>query len=291
MSGWQLQGQFAVDEPFALAAEFDEVLDGAQFDAVLATKGSEVREPGHVAVGGQNLANNGRFLETRQSGQIDTSFGVSRPNEYAAIAGPQAGDVAFAPDQVIGCRPIVNRDLNRARPIECGSASSDAGAGVDIGRERRGLGIDITAGHWFQVQTVADGGRHRQTDEASGMVQHEVYALGSDFLGGDYKVALILAVLVIHEHNHSAGAQFVEGFFDGAKVFGMLGHACLAVWESLDRESGSWPLFAGAEEIVFSIWAYSFRRCYSSTHKLITPHPQPSPRVLGQASKDASPLM
>ena len=38
--------------------------------------------------------------------------------------------------------------------------------------------------------------------------------LGRDALGGDDQIAFVLAVLVIHHHDHAAGANLVENVFD-----------------------------------------------------------------------------
>ena len=49
-------------------------------------------------------------------------------------------------------------------------------------------------------------------------------ACGRDGLGGHHEVALVLAVLVVHQDDHPAGAEFVEGLVDGAEAFGRAGH-------------------------------------------------------------------
>jgi hypothetical protein len=44
--------------------------------------------------------------------------------------------------------------------------------------------------------------------------RHEVDRFGSDFLCRHAKIAFVLAVLVIHENDHSTTSDFVDGFFN-----------------------------------------------------------------------------
>jgi hypothetical protein len=39
--------------------------------------------------------------------------------------------------------------------------------------------------------------------------------LGRDALGGDAEIALVLAILVVHEDDHAAGTDLVERLLDG----------------------------------------------------------------------------
>ena len=50
----------------------------------------------------------------------------------------------------------------------------------------------------------------RQADQAAAVLGHEVDGLGRDLLGGHGQVALVLAVLVVDEDDHLAGADVVE---------------------------------------------------------------------------------
>ncbi len=54
----------------------------------------------------------------------------------------------------------------------------------------------------------------READEAAAVAGHEVDGLGSDVLGGQGEVALVLAVLVVDDDDHAAGADFGEGAGD-----------------------------------------------------------------------------
>ena len=55
----------------------------------------------------------------------------------------------------------------------------------------------------------------READEPAAVRGHEVDVLGRDALGGDAEVALVLAILVVHEDDHATGADFLQRLFDG----------------------------------------------------------------------------
>ena len=48
---WQFDRQFTADQPLALPAELDEILDGTHLQTMLFGKRTQVRQPGHRAVG------------------------------------------------------------------------------------------------------------------------------------------------------------------------------------------------------------------------------------------------
>ena len=54
----------------------------------------------------------------------------------------------------------------------------------------------------------------RQADEAAAVLGHEVDGLGRDLLGGHDEVALVLAILVVDEDDHLAGADVVDRALD-----------------------------------------------------------------------------
>ena len=53
---------------------------------------------------------------------------------------------------------FVDGHLHGTGAVERRDAGGDAGAGVDVGRERRGRGVEIVAGQRVEVQPVADAG-------------------------------------------------------------------------------------------------------------------------------------
>ena len=220
----QLQGQLPVNQPFALAAILDQVLDGAHLQSVRAAEVAQVRQASHGAVGIDDLADHGRFLQSGEAGQVDAALGVAGTDEHAALAGPQSGYVPLAADEVIGRRIVVNGDLDGAGPIERRGAGGDAGDGVDVRREGRGRGVDVAAGQRIEVQPIADRRRHGQADQAAGVPHHEVDRFGRHLFGSDHQVALVLAIGVVDEDDHPPLPKLVKSSLNGAESFSVVRH-------------------------------------------------------------------
>jgi hypothetical protein len=56
------------------------------------------------------------------------------------------------------------------------------------------------------------GGRQRKADEASAVFGHEVNSVGCGHLRGDDKIAFVLAIFRIDEHDHAPVLQFLDNF-------------------------------------------------------------------------------
>ena len=55
---------------------------------------------------------------------------------------------------------------------------------------------------------------HREADQAARVGRHEVDVLGRDELGGEHEVALVLAIFVVDEDHHLAGADVFQRALD-----------------------------------------------------------------------------
>ena len=58
---------------------------------------------------------------------------------------------------------------------------------------------------------------HGETDQPASMLGHEVDGLGRDLLGGHGQIAFVLAVFVVDDNDHAAGADFLQRGFDIAE--------------------------------------------------------------------------
>ena len=56
--------------------------------------------------------------------------------------------------------------------------------------------------------------REREAYQSPPIARHEIHVLGADPLGGHDEVALVLAILVIHDDGHLALAQIREDLVD-----------------------------------------------------------------------------
>ena len=88
-------------------------------------------------------------------------------------------------------------------------------AGIDGFAEGGPVGGGIVVGHGAEAQVVAALAGERDADQAPAVLGHEVDLLGVDFLRRDGEVTFVFAVLVVHDDNHAALADFLDGFFDG----------------------------------------------------------------------------
>ncbi len=61
---------------------------------------------------------------------------------------------------------------------------------------------------------------HGEADQAASMLGHEVDGFGRDLLGGERDVAFVLAVLVVDDDDHAAGADLLDGSGNVGKGLG-----------------------------------------------------------------------
>ena len=65
----------------------------------------------------------------------------------------------------------------------------------------------VARGHRRQVQALAALAGQRQADQAAAEARHEVDGLGRDVVGRQHQVAFVLAVFLIDQDDHAAGAH------------------------------------------------------------------------------------
>ena len=106
-------------------------------------------------------------------------------------------------------RRRVGRDPDRGRAI--GGAHSGRHAkprcGIDRDRERRLVTLGVLIRLRREVHLVGALARQRHADEATRLAQHEIDHRRSDLLRRADEIALVLAVLVIGNHDELARAQ------------------------------------------------------------------------------------
>ena len=88
-----------------------------------------------------------------------------------------------------------------------------ADRGGERGAERR----LVVAHHHVEAEPLDTVGRHRQANQAARVFGHEVDEFGGGLLSRHAEVALIFALLVIHQDDHMAAAGFLERFLDRNK--------------------------------------------------------------------------
>ncbi len=192
----------------------DQVGDGADLQPVLLGEQLELRPAGHGAVVVHDLADHAAGLEPGHARQVTGSLGVAGTRQHAARLRHQRKDVAGA-DDVLGLGVLRHRGLHGTGAVSRGNAGGHAFGGLDGNGELGAEARAVARRHQRQLEQLAAFAGHGHADQAAGEARHEIDVLGGDALGGDNDVALVLAVLVIHEDDHLAGADVFDQFFSG----------------------------------------------------------------------------
>ena len=141
----------------------------------------------------------------------DGGLGVAGAHQDAAVAGAQRVDMARATQLVgLGLRvgegadgagAVVHRHTRSAAVLKVVDSDGEGGA------EERRVVVHLHVELQLVAALLGDGG----AEHAAAVLEHEVDMLGGDFLGGHDKVALVLAVLVVHNDNEFTIAEILDG--------------------------------------------------------------------------------
>ena len=200
----------AEDVALVLETVADELGDGEHFEAVFAAEAGEVGHAGHGSVVVHDFADDSGGDEARHASEVDGGFGLAGANEDSAAAGAKREDMAGAGEVVRGGARI-NGDLDGAGAVVGGDSGGDTFARFDSFSKCGAEAGGVLVGHGAEAEVVSALLGEGKADEASSVTGHEVDGLGSDELGGKSEVAFILAVLVVDNDDHAAGADFFQG--------------------------------------------------------------------------------
>jgi hypothetical protein len=194
-----------------LAAVMDQVGDGADLQLVFATEFDQVGQARHAAIVFHDLADHRGRRQAGQFGEVAAGFGMAGTHQHAALDRLQRKDMAGLHDVR---RPGVarHRGLDGGGAVGRGNAGGDAFGGFDRYGEVGAVGSAVTGSHHRQVELLAAFLGQRQADQAAAVFGHEVDGFGSDELGGEHQVALVLAVFLVDQDDHAAGAQLGDDF-------------------------------------------------------------------------------
>ena len=212
----------ADDVALVAQAVADELGNGEDLEAVFAAEGDEVGDARHFAVVAHDFANNAGGGEAGHAGEIDGGLGLAGADQDAAAARAQREDVAGTGEVGRGGAGI-DGGADGAGAVGGRDAGGDALASFDGLSERGAEARGVLLRHGEEAQIVGALLSEGEADEAAAVAGHEVDGLGGDVLGGQGKVALVLAVLVIDHDHHAAGPDFGEGAGDVGE--GRLGSA------------------------------------------------------------------
>src|SRR6185295_17112268 len=99
------------------------------------------------------------------------------------------------------------RDADRERAVVRRNAGGDALGGFDGVGEVGAVARAVFAHHRLQAEPRRVRAGERHADQAAAVGGEEIYLLRGDEIRGKDEVALVLAVLVVDQHDDIAGAQ------------------------------------------------------------------------------------
>ena len=201
----------ALHERVFLQPVGNEVADGNQFHVVLLGKLGELRQSCHRTVLVHNLHQGTHGAQSCQSAEIHGSLRVSGALQHAVVLCIERVDVSGTAEG-LRCRFRIG---------EC----TDGGGAV-IGRHTGGASFQFIDGdgerctqhggvvhHLMrEVEFLAAFLCHGYTEHAACLFQHEVHHFGGDLLCGADKVALVLAVFVVHHDDKLTFPEVIKGF-------------------------------------------------------------------------------
>src|SRR5438128_1406470 len=222
--GGQLRGGGAPDQLLLVDAVLDEVLDRDALEPVPPAQGEEVGHPRHASLVVEDLADDAGRVATGQPRQVDGGFRVAGPSQDAPRHRAQGKDVP-RPGQAIGAGGRAHQGADGHRPVIGGDAGRHPAPGVHADREGGAEGGGVVAHHHGDLQLVETLGEHGHAHEAAPVHDHEVDGLGGDPVGGHEEVALVLAILVVHDHDDLPRANVLYRGLDTRELSsGLRGH-------------------------------------------------------------------
>ena len=138
---------------------------------------------------------------------------------WPARCSTQGEDVAGA-DDVPGLGVGRYRRQYGTSAVRGADARGDALPGLDGDGEGRGAGRLIVVHHHGQGELLDAVVGQAEADQAAPVLRHEIHGVSGGLVRRHDEVALVLAVLVVHEDDHPASTDFLDG----------LGYSIDGVW-------------------------------------------------------------
>jgi hypothetical protein len=98
-------------------------------------------------------------------------------------------------------------------PVGRRDAGRHAARRLDGDGEGGRMGGLIVADHHRQAQTLAVLLAQGQADETAPVLGHEVHGLRGHAIGRHQQIALVLAILVVHDHDHPPLTELFDDLF------------------------------------------------------------------------------
>lgn len=138
--------------------------------------------------------------QVRHAGEVDCSFRVARTTQYSAFLRAERNDVTGA-SEIVGTGFGVGEQTHRRSAVRRRDAGTDSLTGVDRDGVRRAVLVLVGGVHRGQAQPITIVTVERHAQVAGGVPDHERHQFRGGLLGGEDEVALVLAILVVHDDN------------------------------------------------------------------------------------------
>lgn len=172
-------------------------------------EGSQRGAAQHVAVVADEFADHRDRATSGQPEQVDRGLGVSCAPPHATLPIAQWEHVS-GPARLPGLGGGVGQCTHGCGPV--GGRYAGAGLeGVDGDRERGEVVVGVVGDHRGQPEPVGVDALHRHADDAGAVADGEGQLPWGGRVGGEYEVALVLAVRVVGDHDHPAAGERIEG--------------------------------------------------------------------------------
>ncbi len=182
------------------AAVVHHLVDRDHLQAVLVGEGAQVVAALHGPVVVDHLDEHACRCQAGHPGEVDRGLGVAAPDQHTSVAVAQREDVARAGDLPRLGRGV-GQHARRVGAVGCRDAGGDTVAGVHGDRVRRAEPVLVVRRHQRDLEPVEHVGRHRHADHPAGVADRERHQLRSRLGRGEDDVALVLAVLVVDDHD------------------------------------------------------------------------------------------
>ena len=116
-----------------------------------------------------------------------------------------------------GLRRRVDQHLHRVAALECRDTGRRI-VRVDADRKRRLVIVRVVLHHLPNrkfVQTAADD---RRADQPARVRRHEIHMFRREFFRSDNDIALVLAILIVHDDEHPAVFNVLDCLFNRCKI-------------------------------------------------------------------------
>ena len=217
----------ALDVGLRAAAVVHHLVDRDHLQAVLVGERAQVVAALHGPVVVDHLDEHAGRRQPGHPGKVDRGLGVAAPDQHTALAVAQREDVPRAGDL-----PRLGRGVGQ-HPRGVGAVGGrdpggDAVAGVHGDGVRRAELVLVVRRHQRDLEPVEHLGRHRHADHAAGVADRERHQLRGRPGGGEDDVALVLAVLVVDDHDRLPGGDVGDRLLDVVEAHSaMSGGRCI----------------------------------------------------------------